>query len=377
MSKRWLGCPLEEEYFGDDRKLGKAQRKRASAKDRSKYKKTDLDKWQKKTREKEFSKQTKTELLLGRVVSITPQGIAVDKDGEVFVCSLRGILKKDKSQFKNLVTVGDYVLFEKCDGDEGLIIRVEPRKTVLSRADNLSRRKEQLIAANIDQVLITASVVNPPLKSSLVDRYIIATQKGGMEPIIIVNKIDLLENKKLDPILIEQEQELFKEFQSAYKMAGIPVISVSAETGEGMNALREVMQDRSSVFSGQSGVGKSSLINSVAGLNLKVGLVVEKTKKGSHTTTTTNLLHLPFGGWCIDTPGIKSFGIWDLDLDEIEQYYSEIYSVGRKCKFPDCTHTHEDQCAVMAAVEAGEISPLRYQSYIFLMDSVSREHKRR
>jgi ribosome biogenesis GTPase len=377
MTKRWVGCSTEEEYFGDDRKLGKSERKLASAKDRSKYKKTDLVKMQKKALEKASNKLPKENLSKGRVLSITPQGINVDHDGVITVCSLRGVLKKDKSQFKNLVTVGDIVLFEYGEDNEGLIVHVEPRKTTLSRADNLSRRKEQLIAANIDQVLITTSVVNPPIKPFLVDRYIIATRKGGMEPIIIVNKIDLLKNEKYDPILREVEQEIFDEFLKAYEAAGVKVIAVSAETGEGMELLREAMKDKSSVFSGQSGVGKSSLINTIADQKLKVGLVVEKTKKGAQTTTTSFLLQLPFGGWCIDTPGIKSFGLWDLKKDEIEHYFSEIYAEGRKCKFPDCTHIHESTCAVKDAVEEGKISELRYQSYIFLIESMNLEHKRR
>lgn len=378
MSKQWVGCSLEQEFFGDDRKSGKTRRKLAADKDRSKYKKTDHAKWQKKRQESGSSSRfDKEQFLRGRVLSITPQGIVVDKDGEITRCSIRGFLKKDKSQSKNLVTVGDFVLYEKGEGGEGLIVHVEARQTVLSRADNLSRRKEQLIAANIDQVLITTSVVNPPLKPFLVDRYIIAARKGGMEPIIVVNKIDLLEDDKADPVLLEQEKELYNNFLEAYRIAEIPVIAVSTKTGEGMEALRAVMKDKASVFSGQSGVGKSSLINAVAGLNLRIGQVVERTKKGAHTTSTTNLLQMPFGGWCIDTPGIKSFGLWDLKKEEIEPYFNEIDRYGKTCKYPNCTHTHEVGCKVMEAVEAGNISPLRYQSYQYLVFSVSSEHQRR
>lgn len=377
MSKRWVGCSIEQDYFGDDRKSGKVQRKLATSKDRSKYKKTDLEKWQKKTQLRESSKLDLDKYSRGRVLSITPQGILVEKDGVTITCSLRGLLKKDKSQFKNLVTVGDFVLFEKSDGGEGQIVQVEQRQTILSRADNLSRRKEQLIAANIDQVLITTSIVSPPLKPFLVDRYIIATCKGGMKPIIVVNKIDLLLDERQDPLLIAQELEIYEEFLKAYQAVGIPVIAVSATTGEGMDELREAMKDKASVFSGQSGVGKSSLINAVAGLTLRVGEVVGRTQKGSHTTTTANLLQMPFGGWCIDTPGIKSFGLWDLKKDEVEKYFSEIYAQGRSCKYPNCSHTNEKDCAVIAAVEEGMISALRFQSYQYLVYSMAREHQRR
>lgn len=374
--KRWVGCPTEAEYFGEDRKSGKVERKRASAKDRSKYKKTDREK-----REKlEAASKTPVDesLLRGRVLSITSAGIIVGYENQTFLCNLRGILKKEKTQHKNLVTVGDFVLFETNAPNEGIIASIEPRHSFLSRADNLSRRKEQLIASNIDQVLITVSVVEPLLKPFLVDRYIIASRLGNMTPIIIVNKIDLLETPSDEKTLIQEEQySLYRDFLQAYSATGIKVISVSATSGEGMEELRGAMQDKASVFSGQSGVGKSSLIAAITGLDLRIGGIVERTKKGTHTTTTANLLILPFGGWCIDTPGIKSFGLWDLNSSEIESYFEEIHKCGRGCKYPDCTHTQESGCAVIEAVENGKIHPLRYSSYRYLIESESQEHKRR
>lgn len=371
LPKRWIGCPIEEDYIPEDRKSAKTERKIATAKDRSKYKKTDRDKQQIKA-----PVQQKEAQFRGRVLSINPQGILVQYDVGTAICTLRGLLKKDKTQFKNLVVVGDFVNFSKQASGEGLISSIEPRKTVLSRADNLSRRKEQLIAANIDQVIITVSVVTPVLKPFLVDRYIIATRKGGMQPIIVINKIDLLDDKTQDEQLLLQEGELLEEFFNAYS-AEETVIPVSASTGQGIDKLRDAMRDKASVFSGQSGVGKSSLINTMTGLDLRVGQVVEKTQKGSHTTTTTNLLPLPFGGWCIDTPGIKSFGVWDLKKEDVLPYFAEIHAGGEYCKYPDCSHMNEPGCAVLKAVENGEISWLRYQSYAYLMDSVGKEHIRR
>jgi len=367
----------QEEYF-DDRKEGKKQRRIAINKDRSKYKKTDREKYLKSLDKDHELKRSKQELLEGRVLSIVPQGIIVDYQGKLISCIVKGLLKKDKTQAKNLVTVGDFVLFEKIVEGEGIIVHVKPRRTVLSRADNLSRRKEQLIAANIDQVIITASVVNPPLKPPIIDRYIIATQKGGMRPIIVINKVDLLNDPTVaESIVLEQEKEIYEELIGAYAKAEIPLISISATTGQGMEELKQVMKDQASVFSGQSGVGKSSLINTVTGLDLRVGDTVERTKKGSHTTTTTQLIPLSFGGWCIDTPGIKSFGIWDLSRDEIESYFPEIHTIGLACKFLDCTHSHEEQCAVIEALKAGELSPIRFDSYQALMQSASQSHLRR
>lgn len=372
-TSHWDEEDLEKHFFGEDRKLSKQMRKMASAKDRSKYKKTDQDKLQKK-----IQKETQQEgLLRGRVLSNASQGNIVECEGEIYECILRGVLKKEKSQMKNLITVGDFVLFQQTSEKEGVIYYVEPRKSVLSRADNLSRRKEQLIAANIDQVLITTSVVSPPIKPFLVDRYIIAAKKGGMTPIIIVNKIDLLQKESTDPILLEVELEIFREFLEAYEIANIKVVPVSVATGEGLDVLKEIMKGKASVFSGQSGVGKSSLINAITGLNLRIGSIVDKTQKGAHTTSATHLLPLEFGGWCIDTPGIKSFGIWDLKKDEISQYFSEISQIGHTCKFPNCDHIHEEECAVRVAVEEGKISPLRYESYLNLLQSVAEEHLRR
>lgn len=372
LPKRWVGCSIEEEYFGDERKSSKAERKRVIAKDRSKYKKTDL-----KKQEQQIEIFDPTGLERGRVLSIASQGIYVQSGNEMILCTLRGVLKKDKTKFKNLVTVGDFVFFEKNEAGQGLIAQVEPRRTVLSRAENLSRRKEQLIASNIDQVIIVVSVVSPPLKPSLVDRYIIASQKGGMIPIIAVNKIDLLESSAPSDPILEEEKHLYVTFVKAYKDAGLTVIPLSAVTGEGFEELKLAMKDKASVFSGQSGVGKSSLINMMTGHDLRIGSMVDKTKKGTHTTTTAQLLPLDWGGWCIDTPGIKSFGIWDLDKEEIEQYFPEIFEWGRKCRYPDCSHLTEDSCAVIKAVEEGTISLLRYASYFSLMESVANKHFRR
>lgn len=370
--KHWVGCQVEADYFGEDRKLGKSERKMASAKDRSKYKKTDMKK------ESKTQIVSRENLLRGRVISIESQGITVAVEGDgVCNCTLRGLLKKESTHMKNLVTVGDFVWIEKTNENEGQIATVEDRKTILSRADNLSRRKEQLIASNVDQVLITSSVLSPPIKYPLIDRYIIAAHKGGMTPIVVINKIDLLQNNDANDPIIEQERLIYEALVEAYKQAGVPLIATSITTGEGMEQLKSIMKDKVSVFSGQSGVGKSSLINAVSDYDLRTGGVVDKTQKGAHTTTSTKLLPLSFGGWCVDTPGIKSFGVWKLERDEVEHYFDEIFSFGHNCRFPDCSHTGEEGCAVATAVEKGEISSLRYSSYCALLDSLEDQHRRR
>jgi ribosome biogenesis GTPase len=363
--KPWAACPVEAQYYNDDRKIARLERKHAKANDRSQYKKTD----QKKIKEV-ISEEERNALMRGRVLSIGSQEIIVDHEGKKYQCMLRGNLKKDRSKSKNLVTVGDYVLFEEIGPTEGVIAMVEERQSTLSRADNLNQRKEQLIAANIDQVLITVSVVSPPLKPFLVDRFVIAAQKGNMRPVIVVNKIDLLPQEG-------SERELYDAFCKSWKEAGVAVVPVSAEKADGLDALKEIMAGKASVFSGQSGVGKSSLINAVTGLDLAVGDIVIHSQKGAHTTTSAQLLPLQFGGWVIDTPGIKSFGVWDLQRDELNHYFSDICAFSDGCKYPDCHHIHEKPCAVIDAVERGEISRLRYESYLYLIESIETEHKRR
>lgn len=363
---------FEEHFSHEEKKSVKMHRKLVMAKDRSKYKKTDQ-----KMLQKQEAPKNRDGLLKGRVLSIMSQGMIVQQDSSLYNCALKGILKKDKGAQKNLVAVGDFVLFEKSNDNEGIIVHVETRHSILSRADNLLRRKEQLIAANIDQVLITVSVMHPPLKTFIVDRYIIATEKGGMEPIIVVNKIDLLDDESYPEEIREMERALYSDFVEAYRKVNIKVISVSASSGVGLDELKEVMKDKASVFSGQSGVGKSSLINAMIGSNLRIGDVVEKTRKGSHTTTMAQLMPLDFGGWCIDTPGIKSFGLWNLQKDEVEAYFPEIHQVGEGCQFPDCSHTHEKNCAVIKSVEEGAISPLRFTSYLYLLESLGQVHRPR
>ncbi len=346
-----------EKYYSETKKDFRKERKHLQSKDRSKYKKSDQDKIKKKDLlEGDFTK--------GRVLSITLEGILVSADGENYICSLKGALKKENTQLKNLIAVGDFVLFSPLEHNLGSIAFIEERKSVLSRADNLARKKEQLIAVNIDQVLITVSIGVPALKTFIVDRYIIAARKGNMDPVIVVNKIDLLE-----------DVEFYEEFLRTYRDLDIPVIPVSTKTLEGVEELKKIMQGKTSVFSGQSGTGKSSLINAVLGSSLKVGEIVERTSKGSHTTTTSHLIPLENGGFCIDTPGIRSFGIWELAKQDIQDYFSEFSNFS--CKYLDCAHLNENDCEVKIAVEGNKVSPLRYASYVALMESVDQKHYNR
>ena len=352
MSKDYL--EYEENYHREGKKREeRSERKRITKKDRSRFKITD--------QKKETEAPTDPNLRRGRVLSIRGEIVDVATDEKHYECAIKGALKKEKQLIRNIVAVGDFVRFYLKEEEISTIVHVDPRHSYLSRREHFKGKKEQLLAVNIDQVLIIVSVGMPPLKPALIDRYIIAAKKGNMEPVIIINKLDLL---------TKEEESLLNEVQTTYKNLHITLLLTSVKTGAGIDKIEEQMQGKTSLFSGQSGVGKSSLINEALGLDITVGDVVEKTRKGSHTTTSTNLIPIEGGGFCVDTPGIKSFGMWQISAQEIEGYFTEINERKIACKFPNCSHQHEPGCAVKDAYEKGEISSLRYHSYLALLDEV-------
>jgi ribosome biogenesis GTPase len=335
---------LFEKSF-DSRKQMRNERKLLQQKDRSKFKKSDQNK-EEILKPPENSKR-------GRIVTISTGMIKVVVEGEIIESGLKGSLKKEVTRNKNLVTVGDFVWID----ERGQIAYVEKRYSCLSRADALHQRKQHLIAANIDQVLIVASIENPSLKPSLLDRYIIATERGGMKPVIIINKIDLA-----------GDLTFLYELEEIYKGLEIPFLKVSALHEIGLDSLKEIVKGKSSVFSGQSGVGKTSLINDLTGQTRRVGSVVQKTKKGSHTTTHAELISIGENALCIDTPGIKSFALWDITSEELTNYFSDLQKFGETCKYSPCSHTHEPGCSVKEAVASGRLSQIRYNSYLAIRE---------
>jgi ribosome biogenesis GTPase / thiamine phosphate phosphatase len=197
------------------------------------------------------------------------------------------------------------------------------------------------------------SLVEPDLKPHLIDRYLATAQQGGLAPILCLNKADLVEHANLQPLI------------GAYSQLGIPTMLTSARSGEGVERLRDLLKGRATVFSGQSGVGKSSLLNAIQpGLALRVSTVSETTQKGRHTTTTAELIKLESGGWVVDTPGVRQLQLWDTIPEEVEGFFAEFRPFVALCAFPDCTHTHEGGCAVKRAVDRRQISFRRYHSYM-------------
>jgi ribosome biogenesis GTPase len=273
-------------------------------------------------------------------------------DGSIYQCATRRLLKTLATDQRHVVAAGDAVLFRRVNDNEGIIERVEPRKAVLSRA---TRGRQQIIVTNVDQLLIVASAAEPYVKPNLIDRFLISAHKTGLRPLVCINKIDLVDPASLAPLV------------GAYSQMGYRVHLLSAKTGCGIDRLRSAMTGLANVVAGQSGVGKSSLLNAIdPSLSLRVSSVSAETQKGRHTTSTARLWPLGSGGYVVDTPGIRQFQLWDVIPAEVAAYYRDLRPYINQCKFPNCTHTHESGCAVKYAVGEGRLDLRRYESYCHL-----------
>ena len=295
--------------------------------------------------------------LKGRVLSVCGlHSYVEDERGRVFTCATRRILKTISTNQRQIVVAGDRVYFRDAnlpDGRlEGFIERVEPRYGTLSRT---SWNRKHVVVANVEQALIMTSAAEPRLKPNLVDRLLVTCERSGVKPVICVNKIDLVDPASLQPLV------------GVYARMGYRTVLVSAKTGFNMFRLRRLLVGRESVVVGQSGVGKSSLLNAIdPSLNLKVGAVSRENDKGRHTTTTARLLKLSFGGYVVDTPGVRQFMLWDVEPNEVVGYYRDLRPYENLCKFPDCAHLHESSCAVKDSVADGRLDARRYESYLAL-----------
>lgn len=287
----------------------------------------------------------------GRVVSAVGLTCQVQADdGRRYECAVRRVVRTMARDARNAVVTGDRVLFQPAGEGQGVIERVEPRRGVVARQ---SHGQEHILVANVDQVVIVVSAADPPLKPGLIDRFLISAEQGGVRSVVCINKVDLLDPAQLQPVA------------GVYGRLGYDVALTSGTTGRGIARLRTLLAGRESAFAGQSGVGKTSLLNALQpGLHLRTATVSDWTRKGRHTTRRAVLHPLDFGGWVVDTPGIRQFGLWDVRSEEVEGGFVEFRPFVTRCKFPDCTHTHEAGCGVKAAVERELISPIRYESYL-------------
>ncbi len=275
-----------------------------------------------------------------------------------FECATRGLLKSLATELQHVVVAGDHVMIRPEDGRQGMIVRVEPRRSVISRT---SRGRRQILVSNVDQALIVCSAAKPALKPNLIDRYLIATEQTDIQPIVLINKIDLVDAAELQPLI------------GVWSAMGYIVQMVSAETGQGIERLKQLVAGKDSVVTGQSGVGKSSLLNVIdPELQLRTSHVSQDSEKGRHTTTSAVLVPIPGGGHIVDTPGIRQFQLWDVAREELEGCFRDIRPFINGCRYPDCSHRHETECAVKDAVADGMIDVRRYESYTGMYEETHR-----
>lgn len=284
---------------------------------------------------------------------------------ELFPAVLRGKIRLKGSGSTNPVAVGDRVRYEIQDEEASLehpaltTEVIERTNYVIRKSTNLSRQSH-VIAANLDQAFIVVSLYFPEIKLPFLDRILVTCEVYGIKATIVLNKVDMYRD-----IAVEQ----IDDFRRIYEGAGYKVIETSARTGEGVEELREACRDKVCLFSGESGVGKSSLIKALdPSLSPKIGRISETHLQGKHTTTFYEMYPICSGGFVVDTPGLRGFGLVDLEKEEIALYFPEMLREAQNCRFTPCTHTHEPGCAVKEAVDAGRISAERYNSYLGMLE---------
>lgn len=288
--------------------------------------------------------------LLGRVLSVRGLVSTVQtSDGQLHECAVRRILKTLQIDQLHAIAAGDMVRFRPAPNQEGMIERIEPRQSVLCRS---VKGRQHVVAANVTALIVVGSAANPTLKPHLIDRYIASAEQARLRAIICINKIDLADPADFQPIV------------GIYGQMGYEVLLTSAKTGRGIDRLRELLKDNATAFAGQSGVGKSSLLNAIdPALDLRVSEVSDRNQKGTHTTTNARLFPLPDGGFVVDTPGIRQFELWDIIPEEIAGCFRDLRSFESNCEFPNCSHLHEAGCAVKRAVALSLLDLRRYESY--------------
>ena len=280
-------------------------------------------------------------------------------EGNFYQCRIKGKLRLSGIRSTSPVAVGDRVGFDLDDEAIGVIHTIDQRENYLVRKSvNLSKQLH-IIGANIDLVFLVITLKNPETFTTFIDRFLVSAAAFGIETVLLFNKMDQY---------TEEELELVNELKELYSSIGYQSVFCSTKSGQGMSELRNRMKDNTSIFSGHSGVGKSTLINTVAPeLRLKIGEISEQHGQGQHTTTFAEMFDLSFGGRIIDSPGIRGFGIADIDKEEIARYFKEFFKASENCKFNNCQHLSEPGCAVKSELEEGTIAESRYQSYLSMV----------
>ncbi|QAA81624.1 ribosome small subunit-dependent GTPase A [Aequorivita sp. H23M31] len=285
------------------------------------------------------------------------------ENGTFYSCRLKGRFRIGGIKSTNPVAVGDRVIFEidkKGAEGEGVITTIEPRENyIIRKSVNLSKQTH-IIAANIDTAFLLVTLNNPPTFTSFIDRFLVTAEAYHIQAVILFNKVDTYNDDELLEI---------KLLAALYRKIGYECIGISAVTGKNVEKVKALMQDKVSMFSGHSGTGKSTLVNAIEpGLDLKTSKISDQHLQGQHTTTFAEMFDLSFGGQIIDTPGIKGFGLVDVEKEELADYFPEFFALKGNCKFNNCLHLEEPQCAVKEALEDEEIAWSRYRSYLQILE---------
>lgn len=289
-------------------------------------------------------------------------------DGRWFQGRIRGVLKLDDITSTNPIAVGDRVEFEIEDEEAktAIILDIDERHNYINRQSPRAKHQRHIVAANLDQSILVATLKEPKTSQGFIDRFLVASEMYHVRSVVVFNKGDIYKKKELD---------LFEEWKDMYTRIGYTVIRCSVKTGEGVDELRGILKGKVSLFSGHSGVGKSSLINSILpSLSLRTKEVSGWSGKGMHTTTFAEMFDLPDGGSIIDTPGVREFGLVDVTRDDLSHYFPEMKKYIGQCQFNDCVHVNEPGCAVKEAVNSSDIHEDRYVSYLTLLDLIKDEY---
>lgn len=297
----------------------------------------------------------------GKVIKNTGSWYSVrEDDGTTWLCKLKGKLRLKGIKSTNPIAIGDIVTIDEEDQHVGSIVGLVDRKNyIVRRSSNLSKQTH-IIAANLDQVFLITTVNYPVTTTTFIDRFLATAEAYNVPAKIIINKTDRYSDRDL-----KQLQKLI----DIYTPIGYDIISISAKNNTNMDLLKTQLKDKTSLLSGHSGVGKSTIINNIAPeLKLKTAEISDYHKTGKHTTTFSEMHELSFGGFIIDTPGIKGFGLINIEKEEVHHYFPEIFKASASCRFNNCCHTHEPGCAVKQQVEEGLIAESRYMSYLNVLE---------
>ena len=303
----------------------------------------------------------------GIVIKSTGSNYLVKKEGEIIECKIRGRLRIKGIKSTNPVTVGDWVKLEETTDKIWAITGIEARKNYLIRKSVNLSKQTHILASNIDMASLIVTLKSPVTYRAFIDRFLVSVEAYNIPASLIFNKTDLYDENDLAEM---------QELMSIYEKIGYKCIDISVKTGRNIDRVKDLFKDKVNVVSGHSGAGKSSLINALDdSINLKVGEISDVHNQGKHTTTFSEMKDFKFGGSIIDTPGIKAFGLAEMEKAELSHYFPEIFKLSEECKYNNCTHTHEPGCVVKEAVEEGEVSESRYNNYVNLFNDDDEKYR--